>query len=363
MLKRKLKWIVFFGCLLFLLFQGITDGTIPMTDIVQKTGKTAEKSEDGMTSPVLVLTVPSESGMVAQVREEGWNIVFVTPQAEKAQENLTDKPEDYPVTAPVRNLNVRTILEKTYPWSRLTDLNYLKSNFYIVNSSTVMTKEDFSAEQFVKWDFSMQKSDEPQILIYHTHASESFSDSRPGEKDDTVVGVGELLSSILTEKYGYGVIHDTTVFDRKEGKDNRSGAYDDAVKHVEEILKRYPSIEVIIDLHRDAGEKRVVMLGEKQVARIMLFNGLSRNTSGILEHLPNENLEANLAFSFQMKVLGDELYPGLMNRIFLKDYRYNMHLKEKYLLVELGTQKNTVEEAKNAMEPFADILAALLNEK
>ena len=92
----------------------------------------------------------------------------------------------------------------------------------------------------------------------------------------------------------------------------------------------------------------------------MLFNGLCRNTQGVLSYLPNENLLDNLAFSFQMKLLGDEMYPGLMNKIFLKDYRYNMHLAERYLLIELGTDQNTVEEARNAMEPLSDVLAQVL---
>ena len=100
----------------------------------------------------------------------------------------------------------------------------------------------------------------------------------------------------------------------------------------------------------------------KPTAKVMLFNGLCRNASGELSYLPNKFLKDNLAFSFQMKVVGDELYPGLMNRIFLKDYRYNMHLLPKSMLVEVGAQTNTFEEAKNAMEPLADLLALVLTE-
>ena len=263
-------------------------------------------------------------------------------------------PEKYPVLS--------DIVGTQYLMENLLQLDYLKDNFYIVNSTTKMTDKEFDAAYFLKAEFHMEKKEEPQILIYHTHASEGFIDSRAGEPEDTVVGAGEELARILREKYGYMVIHDTTVFDRKDGKDNRSGAYSDALNYLEELLKEYPSIEVIIDLHRDAGAKRVVTLQGKQVAKVMLFNGLSRNKEKELTYLPNKNLKANLAFSFRMKLIGDEMYPGFMNRIFLKDYRYNMHLKEKYLLVELGTEKNTVEEAKNAMEPLADILHQVLGE-
>lgn len=254
------------------------------------------------------------------------------------------------------------IVGKRYLLSNLKQLGYLKDTFYIVNQTTKMTEGNFNAEHFLKTDLSLEKKkDTPQILIYHTHASEAYIDSRKGVQEDTVVGMGDLLAEYLTEKYGYVVLHDKTVFDKKNGVDNRSNAYNEALTYMEQLLEENPGIEVIIDLHRDAGAKRVATIQGKQVAKVMLFNGLSRNTSGELDYLPNKNLLYNLAFSFQMKLIGDEMYPGLMNKIFLKDYRYNMHLTERYLLIELGTSNNTVEEASNAMEPLADVLAQVLS--
>lgn len=267
------------------------------------------------------------------------------------------------VPAPEESVRVADIIGKKYVTEDLLEISYLKDHLYIVNATTKMTEADFDVEYFISKDLSLklpETSEGPQILIFHTHASEGFADSRAGVPADSVVGVGALLTEILEEKYGYQVMHDTTVFDRKEGMDNRNYAYNDALDYLEKLLKEYPSIEVVIDLHRDAGEKRVVTVNGKQAAKVMLFNGLCRNTQGKLAYLPNENLKDNLAFSFQMKLIGDEMYPGLMNRIFLKDYRYNMHLKERFLLVELGTEKNTVEEAMNAMEPLADVLAQVL---
>ena len=272
----------------------------------------------------------------------------------------TPVPEPAYGPVPSEGIHVADLVGTKYVMEDLLDLSYLKNNLYIVNATTKMTEEEFDAEYFISRDLSMEITEEPQILIFHTHGSEGFSDSRPGNAEDTVIGAGEQLAEILQEKYGYTVLHDTTIFDRKEGKDNRNYAYNDALEHVEALLEEYPSVEVVIDLHRDAGSKRVATVNGKQTAKIMLFNGLCRNTKGKLTYLPNENLKDNLAFSFQMKLIGDEMYPGLMNRIFLKDYRYNMHLKERYLLVELGTEKNTVEEAKNAMEPLADVLHQVL---
>ena len=273
-------------------------------------------------------------------------------------------PSPFPTYSPTQDevVTVADVVGKKYVMEDLQNVTYLKENLYIVNASTKMTEEEFDAEYFIGKDLSLgeKTSEAPQILIFHTHASEGFSDSRSGEVSDTVVGAGELLAKTLREKYGYQVLHDTTVFDRKNGKDNRNYAYNDALNYLQELLEKNPSIEVVIDLHRDAGEKRVTTVNGKQTAKVMLFNGLCRNTQGKLSHLPNKNLKDNLAFSFQMKLIGDEMYPGLMNRIFLKDYRYNMHLKERFLLVELGTEKNTVEEAMNAMEPLADVLHQVL---
>lgn len=267
-----------------------------------------------------------------------------------------------PTYAPVKEnvIRVADLVGTKYVWEDLLDLTYLKENLYIVNATTKMTEAEFDVAYFMEKDLSLEKSSEPQILIFHTHGSEGFSDSRAGEVADTIIGAGELLAEILREKHGYHVIHDTTLFDRKNGKDNRNYAYNDALDYLEVFLEEHPSIEVIIDLHRDAGTKRVTTINGKPTAKVMLFNGLCRNTQGKLTYLPNENLKDNLAFSFQMKLIGDELYPGLMNRIFLKDYRYNMHLAERYLLIELGTEKNTVEEAMNAMEPLADVLSQVL---
>ena len=267
-----------------------------------------------------------------------------------------------PTYVPVleETLKVADLIGTKYVMEDLLDLTYMKDNLYIVNATTKMTEDEFDVEYFLSVDFSLEKSEETQILIFHTHGSEGFADSRTGVQEDTVIGAGEVLAELLRNKYGYHVIHDTTIFDRKNGKDNRNYAYNDALKYMEEFLNEHPSIEVVIDLHRDAGTKRVLTLNGKPTAKVMLFNGLCRNTTGKLTYLPNNNLKDNLAFSFQMKLIGDEMYPGLMSRIFLKDYRYNMHLKGRYLLVELGTEQNMVEEAKNALEPLADVLVQVI---
>ena len=105
-------------------------------------------------------------------------------------------------------------------------------------------------------------------------------------------------------------------------------------------------------------------LGGRPTARFMFFNGLSYTRArGDIEYLKNPYIDDNLAFSFQMQVAANEYYPDVTRRIYLKGYRYNMHLRPKSLLIELGAQTNTVEEIRNACAPIAHVLDLVLSGK
>ncbi len=259
-------------------------------------------------------------------------------------------------------ISVGNFIKSQYDMSKLLDYNYLLSNFYIVDSSTKATEAIFDVEKLLNMNMSIKKSNQgPQILIYHTHASETYIDSKPGVEADTVVGAGTYLTELL-EGYGYKVYHDTTAYDRKEnGESNRNFAYSTARPSIQQILKENPTIQVVIDLHRDSGPKRVTTINGKDTAQIMLFNGLSRNQSGPIKDLENPYQQENLSFSLQTALVGRKLYSGFVHKNYLKNYRYNMHLCERSLLIELGTANNTVMEAYNAMEPLASILNQVLS--
>ncbi len=245
--------------------------------------------------------------------------------------------------------------------------SYLLKNFYITDSSTSIDNSIFNVEKLLSKDVTMKKSNKPQILIFHTHgASEAFIDSKKGKQSDSIIGVGSRLSYILRKKYGYNVIHDTTAYDKINGSIDRNKAYNNAAAGISEILEKNPSIEVVIDLHRDGvgnAVHRLTTIDGKRTAQVMFFNGLSRNASGNIDYLYNKNLQANLSFSLQMKLKCMENYPDFAKPVYLKNYRYNMHLREKFLLIELGNENNTVEEAKNAMEPLAKVLDQVLTGK
>lgn len=246
--------------------------------------------------------------------------------------------------------------------NQLLNRQFLYNNFYIVDPATVTDDELFDAKKLLDNDMTLKTTnDKPQILIYHTHSQEAYSDSRKGKEADTVVGVGSYLTKILKEKYDYNVIHDKTKYDLMGGSLDRNLAYNYARAGIQNILDRNPSIEVIIDLHRDgAKNKRVTKINGKNTAQIMLFNGLCRNAKGEIEYLKNPYIQDNLAFSLQLQLKGRELFPGLMYKNYLHYLRYNQHLRKKSLLIELGTDKNTVEEAMNAMDYLAVVLDEVL---
>lgn len=237
----------------------------------------------------------------------------------------------------------------------------LVGKFYTVDASTYTTAQELNAEKLMSADLKIGEGGEgPQILIYHTHAHEGYADSIEGDESTTVVGVGEHLAEILRNEYGYQVLHHTGVYD-----ENRDYAYSNALPALEQVLLENPTVEVVIDLHRDsvAEETRLVtQIAGQPTARFMFFNGLSRvREVGEISYLPNENLQGNLAFSFQMQKVCEEYYPGLTRKIYLKGYRYNMHLRARTLLIELGAQNNTVQEAMNACGPIARALDMVLS--
>jgi len=254
---------------------------------------------------------------------------------------------------------------KTYSVEQLKNYEFLLKNFYTVDSTTTVTSSELNGEKLASKDLSIDfNKEEPKILIYHTHGSENFADSKNSDKSETIIGTGDELTRILEEKYQIKTYHDRSFYDMINGKLDRSKAYTYAGNGVKRILEKFPSIEVVIDLHRDAvkeGTKLVTKVNGADTAKIMFFNGLSRTAkNGDITYLQNPNKEDNLAFSLQMQLKAADLYPGLTRKIYLKGYRYNLHLKPRSLLVEVGAQTNTKEEAKNAMEPLAELLYQVL---
>ena len=250
-----------------------------------------------------------------------------------------------------------------YQLAQLQDYDFLIKHFYTVHSSTTARREEMDAAVLTGMDLSMKKDPSvPQILIYHTHSQETYADYAAGNKKATVVELGNRLTALLEEK-GYQVLHDTTSYDMAAGKLDRNHAYNYALDGIMGILQKYPSIQVVLDLHRDGVKESLHMVrtvNGKATAPIMFFNGMSQTPEGEIEYLKNPYKTENLAFSLQMQLLAEEEYPDLTRKIFLKGLRYNLHVRPRSALVEVGAQTNTLEEALNAMEPLADLLDQVL---
>ena len=330
-----------------------------------------EEETDGWFAVLLKETIPLyaywNSKEVYLVQEETTSQLIVREETEKETEpEIQTESETNGETEEKeteKNKQQRQKAEEE-DMAALQDFEYLLGNYYTVDRSTTADASQINADKLLSFDMTMkQDASSPQILIYHTHSQEAFADSVPGDVETTIVGMGNYLTKLLEEKYGYTVIHNTSVFDMVDGQLDRNTAYTLAAQEISQILEEYPSIEVVIDLHRDGleGEKMVTEIDGKPTAKIMFFNGLSRTArNGDIAYLPNPYISENLAFSFQLQLKAREYYPGFTRNIYLQSLRYNLHLRPKSLLIEAGSQLNTVEEERNAMEPLADILDMVL---
>lgn len=209
----------------------------------------------------------------------------------------------------------------------------------------------------------------PQVLIYHTHATEGYEpyDSgvfdmegtwRSTDNSENMVAVGDVLESVLSKK-GIGVIHDKTLHDNP----SYNGSYQRSAVTISDNFSENPTIEISLDLHRDAIEpseseiiKPTAVINGRKAAQIMIIAGCDNGKMNMLEYWENLRFAAALADKLE------ELYPGI-TRPILFDYRkYNMDLSPGLLLIEIGATGNTLEEAKYSAELLGNALIALFLE-
>lgn len=297
----------------------------------------------------------SEIGQGAEEVSDTGNDVENEMDLQTGEEN----PESRQVSA--------SVIGKVYSEEELKNYDLLLNQFYTVDKTTSIGQDELNGEVLSQMDLTIDKTVEgPLVLIYHTHSQETFSDSVEGDVNTSIVGVGVYLKKILEEDYGVPVYHLTSTFDIVDGKLDRNKAYSQAEKAVEKVLAENPSIQIVIDLHRDGVGNQTRLVTEvngKPTAQIMFFNGLSRtNTIGDIGYLKNPYLKENLALSFQMKLEAEKYFPGFTRKIYLKGYRYNLHLSKGAMLIEAGAQTNTVQEVKNAMVPLGFLISKVLLE-
>lgn len=247
--------------------------------------------------------------------------------------------------------------------TQMLDFSYLLKRLYVVNAGCSVTEDVLNPGVLLSKNLTISHGQgDYEILIYHTHSQEAFADSVPGDTAQTVVGLGTYLTTLLEEK-GYRVLHCTDVFDMENGVLERDHAYERALPVLEQILAEHPSIQVVIDLHRDGVADQVHLVTDVDgaaTARIMFFNGMCRNEAGERSDVTNPYREDNLAFSLQSALQLEAAHPGMLRVIYLKQSRYNQHLRSRSMLVEVGAQTNSVEEVYHAIPIVAETLEKVL---
>jgi len=273
-----------------------------------------------------------------------------------------------PIPLPERRDPTRTTITAEYV-QRLMSFDYLVSNIFLVDRYTALFPSDIDTYAFLHADLRIDITvPGPQVLILHTHSQERFIDSNPLDPMGGVVGIGRILADILEETYGIMVLHNTDQFDIVNGRPQRQGAYERMEPVIRQVLADNPSIQMVIDIHRDGVRDGagpfITYIDNQRMARIMFFNGLSRQNRGgqitAVPWLPNPYQRENLNLSFQLQLAANQLYPGFARRAYLREFRYSLHMMPMSMFVEVGNQYNTFPEAAKAMGPLASIIAAVV---
>ena len=217
--------------------------------------------------------------------------------------------------------------------------------------------------------FNIKKSSEPEILIMHTHTTEAYmteestvynnSDiDRTANTNESVVAVGNKMAEVL-KKNGFSVLHDTTIHDYPA----YTGSYSRSKETVERYQKQYPSLKIIIDLHRDSitydnknKQAPVIEVNGKKAAQIMLVMG--SQTGNVTEY---PNWQENLKLALKIQQVTETVYPALARPLLLRSSKYNQDLSPGSILIEVGSEVNTIEEALYSAELLGNCLSVTLN--
>ena len=241
------------------------------------------------------------------------------------------------------------------------------NNVYLKNGTS--HKIDIKSLLSSSLSFKLKKNDEPQVLIMHTHTTETFMEddseyytdsftSRSRDKTKNMVSVGETVAEKLNAA-GIKTLHDTTEHDYPQ----YSGSYTRAAQTINSYLKKYPSIKVVLDLHRDAvssGEsdkvKLVTEINGKKAAQVMLVMGSQSEGESSFP-----NWKENLKLAVRLQQTLEVKYPTLARPISLTTGKYNESLTKGSLLIEFGTDANSLAEVHYSAELVGNALASLFN--
>lgn len=259
-----------------------------------------------------------------------------------------------------------------------TDGNVLEDDFSIAGATNFVDKaavRNATAEKNPEFgqlllqgaDLAVADTDAPLVLIYHTHTSESYLladngvfwnayDTHTREEDRNMIRIGAEIAQVLKDA-GIGVIHDTTVYDSDYNQ-----AYANSRQGITEILEENPSVQIVLDVHRDAfyysdtsRGKPVVEIDGKKAAQIMIITGAEEGSVTDFS-----DWEYNLRFALELQNTASDMYEGLMRPLYFCQRKYNMDIMKNAVLLEIGSDANTLDEAMYAAHLFGHALVQLI---
>lgn len=291
------------------------------------------------------------------------------PNSTDEERVVTDKsydvgPEPYPESLESRDGVITAMSYGTFQGDNYIDLDIAGQ----VRNLTHVSNEELLEESRLAPDFTVEKNGEPQVLIMHTHATESYEpyerdfydasfNSRTTDPAMNMVSVGDAIAEQL-EAAGIGVIHDTTLHDYP----SYNGSYDLSRETVQKYLEEYPSIKIVLDVHRDAIERDdgeriapTVEIDGKSAAQVMIISGCDDGTMDM------PNCMKNFRFACMLQNQLESDWQGL-TRPILFDYRkYNQDLTTGSVLIEVGGHANSIDQAVYSGELIGKSLAECLS--
>lgn len=282
----------------------------------------------------------------------------------KTQDNKEETSTESVTAATTGNIKGKVISRYISPYTAALSYNKV----YMKNSTGVAVDIKSLVESAPV--FKIEKNDNPQVLIMHTHTTETFMDtdtdvytdaytSRTRDKNKNMVSVGKIVAERL-KAAGIGVVHDTTEHDYPK----YTGSYTRSANTIKNNLKKYPSIKIVLDLHRDAvssGTDKVKLVTDikgQKAAQIMIVMG--SGTGSVTNH---PNWQQNLKLGLKLQQTIENKYPTLARPLSLVSSNYNQNLTTGSLLIEFGTDANALAEVHYSAKLVGDALVSLLTKE
>ncbi len=277
------------------------------------------------------------SPIFEEMEEEGTSVEVPTTDTEP-------KADDIPIKIPAQNITKEQIV--SFGGVEITN----------------PTAYNINANEFVGADvtYKLNCDNTPEVLIIHTHTTESYGEFGERNTDATknVIAVGEEIKKVFMQN-NIGVIHDTTVHDYP----SYQGAYTRTLTTTEQYLRDNPTIKIVLDVHRDGyiyddgtRLRKTTKINNDDVAQVMLVCGT--DSLGLYHPQWRENLK----LAAKIQSAATQMYPTLMRPIDLRSERFNMHTTNGSLLLEIGANGNTLEEAKRGAVYVADAICKVIKE-